>query len=560
MHLPNLKPRPGMLQSQDLFFGLNRNLRLGPGEFYDMENLTSDRFPVLSPRNPRGILKEGGDIRAIAGKEGFCYVEGRELFLNGKKTNLRLEDLPGPRQLVSMGAYLIVLPDRKYLNTASPGDWGSIDAEVTTAAPVQLFICNQEGEEIRPDYTFQPEKPQDKSYWLDWDSQELKQYSEVTGLWSVITSPCVKLQCSGIGKGFRASDGIAVSGDPGLKELAGTAVIESCGQDYVVIPGLIREPVTLHKPVTLSRKMPKLDYCIESGNRLWGCRYGLSSDGQVVNEIYCSKLGDFRNWSCYMGISTDSYAVSLGSDGPFTGAITYGGHPLFFKEDCIHKVFGQMPSNFQVQTTPCRGVEKGSSGSLAIVREQVYYKSPEGICVYDGSLPREISRNLGPGAYHNAVGAGAWELLVYDTEKDLWHREDGLQAKAMCRCQDSLICLDGQGRLLDLLGKTGRKETERVSWSAETGIIGVTLPGCKYLGKLELRMLLDPGSQVSVLVQYDSMGPWEDLGTVQGMYLRSFRFPVLPRRCDHLRLRLKGQGRALVFSLTRTLRNAGNTG
>ena len=74
-----------------------------------------------------------------------------------------------------------------------------------------------------------------------------------------------------------------------------------------------------------------MDFVIESGNRLWGCRYGKALNGETVNEIYASKLGDFRNWYCFAGISTDSYTASVGTDGAFTGAVTYMGRPIFFK-------------------------------------------------------------------------------------------------------------------------------------------------------------------------------------------------------------------------------------
>ena len=34
----------------DVFKGYNHNLRIGSGEFYDMTNLSSDNYPILSPR------------------------------------------------------------------------------------------------------------------------------------------------------------------------------------------------------------------------------------------------------------------------------------------------------------------------------------------------------------------------------------------------------------------------------------------------------------------------------------------------------------------------------
>lgn len=76
--------------------------------------------------------------------------------------------------------------------------------------------------------------------------------------------------------------------------------------------------------VTLERKAPKLDYVVECNNRLWGC----SSE---ENEIYACKLGDATNWNCFAGLATDSYTVSVGSDGPFTGAAVQLGYVLFLR-------------------------------------------------------------------------------------------------------------------------------------------------------------------------------------------------------------------------------------
>ena len=54
-------------------------------------------------------------------------------------------------------------------------------------------------------------------------------------------------------------------------------------------------------------------------------------------------------------------------------------------------------------------------------------------------------------------------------------------------------------------------------------------------------------------VEYDSSGVWEQLWSMTGKNLQTFTFPVRPRRCDHFRLRLVGQGAAKLYSLTKTL-------
>ena len=38
-----------------------------------------------------------------------------------------------------------------------------------------------------------------------------------------------------------------------------------------------------------------------------------------------------------------------------------------------------------------------------------------------------------------------------------------------------------------------------------------------------------------------------------GNNLRSFAVPIRPRRCDHLRLRIEGEGDAKIFSIAKTI-------
>ena len=588
MYFPVLKSRPRTAQSLDVFGGYNHNVRIQENEFYDMKNLTSDQAPVLAPRKARGLYAENVNVQGMIAKDALCYVDGRDFVINQSRIDMglstRSEDCP--KQLISMGAYVIILPDKKYFNTADFTDFGSIEAEFTTDAPATFYPCRADGTEYVAEYiqSIEPESPANTALWIDTSStpHSLKQYSSSMDMWVGIETTYVKIRCPGIGKLFSQYDGVKITGlqgeslvsgsgtpleDPGqLEALDGSAIIYARDDDSVTVIGILDNSVTITNPITVSRKMPLMDFVIENENRLWGCRYGLNLDGEVVNELYACKLGDFRNWNCYMGISTDSYTVSLGTDGQFTGAIAFQGHPLFWKENFLHDVFGQIPANFQVQTTACRGVQKGCSRSLAIVNEILYYKARHAICAYDGSVPAEASAALGEERYTNAVATAHGNkyyvsmekddgtehvLMVLDTAKNMWHKEDDLAAYLFCSCRDELYCATEDGRILTILG-SGRRIEEKVSWMAETGIIGASMPEKKYLAKLNIRMVLEYGSHAAILAQYDSVGPWENLGTVTGTDLRSFTIPVRPRRCDHLRLRIEAEGKGMIFSITKT--------
>lgn len=627
----------------DVFRGYNHNLRIGDGEFYDMTNLTSDDYPVLSPRRPRGVyakphLASDGGFLGLIAKDSLCYVDVNtlpdpisgfpgesRLYINGNAVEsivnnegkyidmtLTTEMAYGkiiPKTLISMGPYIIIMPDKKYYNTANPTDCGEIEAgysSETNGVDVTFTLCKLDGsdyevppENIGPTAPPLPESPEDPestegtetseeyedgTLWLDTSEDErvLKRYSTANHQWVAVSSTYVKISSTGIGMPFAEGDGVTISGikDADLQDLNSAMVIRAKSDNYIIVTGFIAKMVTQPyyddedkaQPISIKRQMPAMDFIIESGNRLWGCRYGVANNGQVVNEIYASKLGDFKNWNVFAGISTDSYVASVGTDGQFTGAITHLGYPLFFKENYIHKVYGNFPSNYQIQTTACRGVQKDSHKSLAIVNETLFYKSRSAVCAYDGSLPVEMSSALGEVAYSDAVAGvlgnkyyismkeanaddakSKYHLFVYDTKKGMWHREDNTHAVEFCSCRGDLYYIDYADKLIKTVHGTGDLHESSIRWSAETGIIGTDSPDKKYISRIDIRMSLKIGTRVFFLVQYDSSGEWEHICTTQGTKLGSFPVPIKPRRCDHLRLRIDGVGEAKIFSISKTI-------
>lgn len=581
---PKLKELPTSRKMVEVFRGYNHNLRIGDGEFFEMQNLSSNCYPVLSPRGRRGVYASPEAATGLIAKDALCYVDGRDFVMNEYRIDMGLNG--EPKQLISMGAYVIILPDKKYINTADITDFGNLEAEFKSTSDVSFTLCRLDSSEYIVEYVQpnEPEVPSNQALWIDTSStpHALRQWSETSGMWVSISTCYVKISTPGIGKAFEKHDGITISGlkdtaltDPAGEEIAaddiqaldGAAIVWDKSDDFIVVVGMLDQARTISNSITVSRKMPNLDFVVESENRLWGCRYGVAANGEVVNEIYASKLGDFKNWNCFMGISTDSYTASVGTDGQFTGAITLPGQVLFFKENCIHKVYGSFPANFQIQTTVCRGVQKGCEKSLAMVNEVIFYKAKHAVCAYDGSLPREISGDLGDVRYRNAVAGAhgnkyyismqdmtdAWHLFVYDTAKGMWHREDDLQADCFCSCREEMYCIDhSSGKIITMLG-SGAKDAGKVRWMAQTGPMGTGMPDMKYISRLVIRMSLDIGSRVRFLAQYDSVGGWEHLGTLTGTSMRSFSVPIRPRRCDHFRLRIEGEGEARIYSITQTI-------
>lgn len=577
MKYPTLPVRAASRSVVDAFRGYNHNLRIGQAEFYDMQNMTSDYYPVLSPRGQRGIFGDPTNPQGLIAKDALCYVDGTDFVMNEYHVDMGLSTDPEdcPKQLVSMGAYVIIMPDKKWINTMDLTDFGNIEASFQSVNDVSIALCTVDGE-VYDGYSIssaQPESPENMDLWMDTSNKPhvLKKYSSASGMWVTIATTYVKISSPNLGKAFQQYDGVTISGilDEDLQDLNGSHAIWARGDDYIVVVGILDAAVTQtasQGTVTVARSMPNMDFLIESENRLWGCRYGIAANGEVVNELYASKLGDFKNWNCFMGLSTDSYAASCGSDGRFTGAITYLGYPLFFKESFVHKVYGNYPANYQIQTTPLRGVQRGCERSLAIVNEVLYYKSQSSVCAYDGSLPVEVSSALGEKQYDCAVAGShgnkyyismrdtateQYALFVYDAYKGMWHKEDDLQVDFFCNCRDDLYAASG-GRVITMLGSCDR-DTVPIEWMAQAGEIGLESPDTKYISRLTIRMSLDMGAEVRISIRYDFNDTWELAGCIHGTSLRTFSLPIRPKRCDHMMLKFEGIGDAKIYSITKTI-------
>lgn len=575
MYMSNLAEVKVKREVTDTFLGVNYNLKTKSGELTDMQNLSSSHFPLMSPRCNRGIYTSG-NITGMISKERFCYVEGYDFLIDGHRINMGLSD--EPKKLVSMGAYVIILPDKKYINTQYADDYGDIEVHYSSTGTVTFAMCNVTGTDYENMIISdtEPNNPQNGALWVDTSAEihVLKQYSKSSGMWVSIATTYVKIGAKDIAKDVKDGDGVKIDGIK-IAQLAilngQTSIVQKAyhdpndgAGDYIIVTAILDAFSTQTDAISISRTMPELDFVIESENRLWGCHYGMV-DGKMVNEIYASKLGDFKNWNCFQGLSTDSYTASCGTDGEFTGAITHLGYPLFFKETSMHKVYGSYPANYQVQAKTVRGVQSGSSASLAIVGEVLYYKSTNGVCAYDGSLPAEISSVFGDRKYTDAVAggignkyyismkdaSGQYHMFVYDTQRGLWHREDNTKASMFCSHKDELYFLDGD--TIKTVNGSWTPEEGKVKWYAETGDYGTEAPERNYIARVNIRMRLDIGTRLNIMIKYDSEKTWLPFCTMTGTSLNSFSIPIRPRRCDHFRLRFVGEGYGEIHSITNNI-------
>ena len=632
-------------QVTDTFGGYNHNLKIPEGEFYEMENLCGDDYPLLSTRKQRNTLQVPVEnLQAMVSKgDKLYYIAGYDPttktcgFYAGDEKVMDLAYAGGSKRFVSMGAYLLIWPDKVWYNTAD-GTHGNMEKKFSAAAGTYLdhsltSSSGPDGQEIYDIYVLwyirpcsrdgkivyttgaaygekrvvvvdgieyhylnfvKPKEPKNGDAYIDRETRTPYIYNDISKDWSAQDVPVMRLECKGIGSAFAPGDYIRVSGiDPGT--YSGLNVGDNpsdgvyrevlvTGENYIVLDayapteahGIINDTPPAEGYVKAAMDIPDMDYVIEAQNRLWGCKYG-TVNGKLVNEIYASALGRFDVWHKYAGVSTDSYAASVGSDGRWTGAVNYQGYPLFFKEDRMHKVYVSASGAHRIQEYTMRGVQPGGAKSLAVVNGVLFYKARDCVCAYDGSgAPTDVSEKLNldslsrPGSTTSIAAAyrdkyylylqmstpPGSRLLVLDTRRGAWYRE----SLPIGRITDftehlgSLLCAAGgieeiahDNQVSDL----GDTEEGNVAWSCETGLIGYSTVEQKYVSRFNIRMSLAQDAYMDVLVQYDSDGVWHNQGRIQGVGTRTFMLPVRPRRCDHFRIRLEGSGDVRIYSFAK---------
>ena len=442
MRLPELAGTESNVSVINSFLGLNKNKMIAENEFCEMRNMTNDSYPLLSPREKRSVIRTiHGNFNGMANNfQNLVWTEGTKLYVNSSFV-CNVSD--SKKQYAMMGSYLVVFPDKIVWNMAE----NRLEQIEQSYSNEGFFfsICKSDGSlytngSVYSQATDPRASHPDCHYWIDTSNTQsvvMKIWDDSTSSWNSVGTTYVRFEAPYIGKYFKEGDGVRFSGFPTNIGANGydfntTAVIQARDHDWICVVGLVNDVsgVVAGNSYTLSRECPDLDFICEHNNRIWGCN-------SAKHEIYGCKLGDPTNWNCYAGLSTDSYAATIGTEGDFTGAVSYMGTVYFFKEKGVHRLQGSTPSSFQLSYLACRGVQKDSAGSLVILNEYLYYKARDGYVYFDGSFPRDISEALGTAPLYEAVSGayrnkyytcardynGDWNEFVFDTEKGTWVQE-----------------------------------------------------------------------------------------------------------------------------------------
>ena len=83
MRLPAIQEIPASTVYTDAFRGYNHNRTIRDDEFFEMENLSSDEYPVLAPRSPRRLRRSFLKPHGIHAHEKLCWVDGTDFYYDG---------------------------------------------------------------------------------------------------------------------------------------------------------------------------------------------------------------------------------------------------------------------------------------------------------------------------------------------------------------------------------------------------------------------------------------------------------------------------------------------
>lgn len=510
---------------QSKFGGLNHSAGAGDGELYSMKNLCSDQFPVMATRPKRRkfqTLQKGNGLFAW---EKLCWVDGTNFYYDGVLKG-QVED--SEKSFAAMNGYIIIAPDMAYYNVFSD-EFGMME---TQARPV--------GGLLQPVVTFQ-------------DGTIFGEAAEAN------TILCNTINWEDY---FRVGDAISITGCTIAANNITVIIREMSGHELRFYENSFTNGTDTAGQIRFTRRVPELKYMMENENRLWGC---------TDTTIYASKLGDPFNFYVYDGLDTDSFAVDTGSAGIFTGGIAYLGYPTVWKERNVYKVYGSVPSNFEVLGSATLGLAAGSEKSLAIAGETLFYLNRNGICMYTGGIPQPIAKAFGTERYHNAVGgsdglkyyvsmqdeADEWHLFVYDTQRGLWHEEDNTHVKYFAYSEGNLYFLNAEGEIW-ITGTitdppAGSVEEADFEWEAEFADFTDDSPNKKQVSKLQIRMELEEGAYCNVWIMMDSDGEWiqpKD-GKLEEDIKRSYFLAIIPERADHYKLKLSGKGGCKIYGIAR---------
>ena len=585
MRLPRITSHNKYKREVINFGGLNYTKNFSEGDFSEGTAFSHLFFPSLTQRQK--LLKHGDFINPSAA--GFCgeecVAQEGALYYKGKKVG----DLTGgEKQLIFMGMYVVVFPDKVYYNAeteefgrlffseSTKGESVTFDSDSvsvpekfiqTTFQREEMFFLENDilstyakvtvtdGELIFSDYA-EVLASSIKTGTIFCNDCLANQYRKVTAVEktddNIYKISCelatVKNEKVKFFEGLRPGDAVTISGS-GISANNKTAILSEVTGNKLTFSAGEFTAATETAEISFERKVPDFTCVCSFQNRLWGCE---------KNTIYASKLGDPFNFFVYRELSTDSFTVSANTAGDFTACIPYGNCCLFFKENSCFKLFGNRPSNFQLVESFAGGIKSSCQRSLFSSGGRVFYKGVGGVYVFYGGLPQCISDSLGNTEFENAAGGAdekyyylaadtknGREMFVYDIEHGLWSQWGKTDIKGFCAWGGKTFALKTDGIYI-ISSEPDSEET----WSVTLHPSNERYYGKKNYSKIFICAELFENAWIKLEISTDG-SKFYTAATHHSSRKCHLSIPAAVRGCNELTLRITGRGKCILESVVR---------
>ncbi|MBE6812165.1 MAG: hypothetical protein E7523_04710 [Ruminococcaceae bacterium] len=600
--------------------GIDRSSFADEKTLYDAYNLTSDGKPHWKTRPPRGrwhlLNEEQNETNSgvfvlndpISGacslEEGLCWTAGTKIYIGGKPlSDVTLQE--GDRkQLLPIGKDLFVVPDGVLLHKDTQGVWQkrAAAAHVIINGPMfHMGGCDTNGVKRRLAVvgTSEPAVPYDSYQWVDTSVSPavLKDKNEA-GEWVQLEQDGWFFIFTGLHEKFHVGDYVDITA-PGQFYMHNARVFKT-EHNAIMVRGDIFADTSEGEGLHIQRRFPVIDHAVVCGNRIWGCRYGENIDGEFVNEIFCSALGDPLTWSRYGTGADDCYCASVGTPGAFTGAAVLYDDIVFFKENSVFCVSGKQPSDFRIAHNEGRGVRAGCERSIARLGSSVVYCGTDGVYRTNGIYTVRLCDGFPPTALENAVGGCIGEkyylaahrqngekcMFVFTAGRDTYHCEDNaIDVQYFVTQRNSLymlcipsttqiagislywmmICVsdwNAPDKYTNCLLTEGTQESDYgyaretdLRWYALTNELDCGTQATKCIREVAVRFELGESSLFGVELRTDR-GECRQLGRFTGMGLRRRILHVSALPCETVQLYFYGHGECTIRDVEIIFENA----
>lgn len=560
------------------FDGINLNLAKADNELSDDCNMSSDEYPCLCVRKGRSDYGDTGmSVRAIGAKDSIFYVGStadepdKTVIKFGENTAEISSGAPNmERRCACLTDQVLIMPDKAVYKPSDNSVYSVAYSKSISLAGAEELAKKQLGVTYTTNFpTYIGEitaKGLVSASYTDryvvylMPFENIKAGDVVHISMEVLPSPYNKTNywsyIKSMSDGFDLKiENVTYSKHDIKGETLNEITAISFGENAIDMGGF--EEVII-KSITLSRRLPDLDDLCTLNNRIWGVK---------DNTISCCKLGDASQWydfsaDSYGTLPSSCFSADVDTGGSFTAITSFGGSVIAFKEDCLHKIYGNSPDNYTLSTLECNGVAKGAKDTLCRVGGTLYYMGRGGVYAYDGTRPRLISQKTdldiadaaqagtdGKKYYLLAGALSGRRIYVYDPEHQSWHMQDMPEGASKFVYHDGRLYLLCGSVLKCISGDSAAAES--VSWSF-TMHFDEDSYATKNYDKLFIKYKLGADAAFSVKTVCDgdrkNCGIFSDAGGDEVRYAAA----VLPiRRCNEFELVFSGTGKFSLIDVTR---------